>query len=134
MSEENNIRVSCKLENLAVIRGYLRKVLANLQIDELVRDQIVLAVDEVCANLIVHSNKADVTQHIELSLTVSQTPKGVLIELRESGEIFDYHNYKEPLLLGKKGLGIAFEPKQRTIIPPRDLVVDTVVLPPSILL
>lgn len=78
--------------------------------DEVELNQIVLAIDEICANLIIHSNKCD--ERKKLELRIAEENKAIKFELLDNGVPFDTTNYKEPDLeqyirRGKKGgLGI----------------------------
>lgn len=76
----------------------MRDQLSQLSLNEIQKNQIVLAVDEVCSNLIIHSNKNDESKTIKLSLSITRTPKGIAIELKENGIPFDYLQYHEPSL------------------------------------
>lgn len=98
MLESRSIVFPCDLKNLQSVRNFVRKELSKHLLTDLVKNQIVLAVDEVCANLIIHSNDQDSNQIIELNLAISQTPKGITIELTEKGKPFDYLKYTEPTI------------------------------------
>ena len=95
MSVKNDFTFSCKLSNLQKVRNYMRDQLSELNLTEIQKNQIVLAVDEVCSNLIIHSNKNDESQSIKLNLSILKTPKGISIELKENGIPFDYLQYNE---------------------------------------
>ena len=68
----------------------------SLHLSSIEINKVVLAIDEVCSNLIIHSNQLDKDKKINLSLKLIQTPKGIVIEFIESGIPFDYENYQEP--------------------------------------
>jgi serine/threonine-protein kinase RsbW len=58
---------------------------------------MVLAVDEVCSNLIIHSHKCNAGDAIELSIRNQAT--GVTFEIIDrAGTYFDLNNYKAPEL------------------------------------
>jgi serine/threonine-protein kinase RsbW len=61
---EDKLRVSCSIDNLKEIRSFVNKRLQELSVSELEINMIVLAVDEICANIIIHSNKSDINQHL----------------------------------------------------------------------
>ncbi len=74
-------------------------------------NQIVLAVDEICANLIIHANQEDPSKYI--SLAIHKQPSVLKFEITDNGVAFQKSNYKEPNIeehvkVGKKGgVGIA---------------------------
>jgi serine/threonine-protein kinase RsbW len=94
----NQITFSCNLENLQKVRDFVRQQLQSHNLTDLTKNQIVLAIDEVCANLIIHSNNQDKSQDIELSLQFIKTPQGIEVELKENGLPFDYLQYSEPTI------------------------------------
>lgn len=81
-----------------MVRDFVRAELLKAGTDENSKNQIVLAVDEICTNLIIHSNQNDSSKEIELSLNITESPKGVSIEFVENGIPFDYNSYQEPNL------------------------------------
>jgi serine/threonine-protein kinase RsbW len=74
-----------------------------------------LAVDEITANLIIHSNHEDDSKFV--NLTINNLGDTFLFEISDKGTSFDQGNYKEPDILdniriGKKGgVGIALVKK-----------------------
>ena len=56
---------------------------------------MVLAVDEVCTNLIIHSHKCNANDSIELS--IKNQKEGITFEIIDRGAMyFDFANYKNP--------------------------------------
>lgn len=82
-----------------------------LQLSDILMNQMVLAVDEICANLIIHANHEDPTKYIEL--TITEQKDMLRFEITDNGVAFNQSNYKEPdikehVRIGKKGgVGIA---------------------------
>ncbi|RNI26023.1 ATP-binding protein [Rufibacter latericius] len=107
----NKIRVSCDRKNLKVIRAFVTDTLAPAHLSEIILNQIILAVDEICANLIIHSNKEDSRKN--LCLTIFYNTQEIVIELEDNGIPFDQSNYKKPNILAKikdgekGGVGVA---------------------------
>lgn len=107
----NSIRVNCTKKNLKLIRDFVTQYLEQLSLSDVLMNQMVLAVDEICANLIIHANNEDPTKYIYL--TITEPNDGVQFEINDNGVAFTSHNYKEPDILehvriGKKGgVGIA---------------------------
>ena len=58
---------------------------------------MVLAVDEVCANLIIHANNCNSDEYLELVVDVEPKNKVVFI-IKDKGIGFDITRYKEPEL------------------------------------
>jgi serine/threonine-protein kinase RsbW len=107
----NKIRVSCDRKNLKVIRAFVTETLLPVHLSEIMLNQIILAVDEICANLIIHSNKEDSQKN--LCLTIRYDNQEIIFELEDNGTPFVQANYKEPnipdnIKEGKKGgVGVA---------------------------
>ncbi len=107
----NSIRVSCTKNNLKSIRSFVTEYLETLALSDVLMNQIVLAVDEICANLIIHANNEDPSKYIYL--TVTEPNNAVQFEIKDNGIAFKSSDYKEPDILehvrvGKKGgVGIA---------------------------
>ncbi|WP_187264161.1 ATP-binding protein [Pontibacter beigongshangensis] len=107
----NSIRVNCTKKNLKLIRDFVMEHLLTLELTDIQMNQIVLAVDEICANLIIHANSEDPTKYI--SLAISEHRDMVRFEITDRGLAFKRAEYKEPDLqehvrVGKKGgVGLA---------------------------
>jgi len=107
----NSIQISCSKTNLKTLRDFVTQYLSQYDLSEIILNQIVLAVDEIAANLIIHANKEDASKFLEL--TISRVDKQLLIEISDYGISFQRTNYKEPdieehIRIGKKGgVGIA---------------------------
>lgn len=54
----NSIRVNCTKKNLKLIRDFVTEYLRALALSDILMNQIVLAVDEICANLIIQDRKS----------------------------------------------------------------------------
>ena len=91
---KNNIKVSCSTKNLKEIRSFVCHTLQTLSVPEIEINMMVLAIDEVCANFIIHSNHCNENQHIELN--IQNDINGVSFEITDEGEPFDESSYKEP--------------------------------------
>ncbi|MCJ8163957.1 ATP-binding protein [Pontibacter sp. E15-1] len=108
----NSIRVNCTKKNLKLIRDFVTEYLHALSLSDILMNQIVLAVDEICANLIIHANHEDPSKHILLVIT-EERPGMLKFEISDEGLAFERTNYKEPdiqenIRNGKKGgVGIA---------------------------
>lgn len=75
------------------------ETLGQYTISDVDLNMLVLAVDEICANLIVHSyNTSDAADCIELHIKIEEH-KGITFDIVDrNNEGFNILNYKEPLL------------------------------------
>ncbi|ADR21844.1 hypothetical protein MATR_05230 [Marivirga tractuosa] len=89
-----NLKVYCEKTRLRDIRGFITEKLKAYVHDDLEINQMVLAVDEICANLIIHSNYCNANETINLEVSVEKD--GITFEISDEGEKFDINNYKEP--------------------------------------
>lgn len=89
-----NLKVYCEKTRLKDIRAFITERLSAYVHDELEINQMVLAVDEICANLIIHSNYCNANEAINLEIVVEKD--GITFEISDEGERFDFKQYKEP--------------------------------------
>ncbi len=105
-----NYKVPCQKKKLVDIRYFLNDVLKNHLDSEIDINSMVLAVDEVCANLMIHSHQCNPDKCIELFVHIENGE--IIFEIRDSGNGFNITNYKEPsireIITEKKkgGLGL----------------------------
>lgn len=106
----HQFKTSCRKEKLQEIRQFVTDVMGDIGLPESDAHKVILAVDEVCANLIIHSNKGKPDEQLELY--VEHDGNKVRFEIVDHGIGFDYTEYKEPNLKEiikskrKGGLGI----------------------------
>lgn len=107
----HNFKTPCRREELKEIRKFISDTLTDIGLSDIESNQVILAVDEVCANLIIHSNKCNPKEWLEIYIEEGAGKK-VIFEIVDYGEGFNYNNYKEPNLeeivrrRKKGGLGI----------------------------
>lgn len=89
-------KVSCQKQNLKKIRGFVTDVLEKYSIEEVQVNTIVLAIDEVCANLIIHSHNCDPNESIEINISANNND--YVFDIVEHGKGFDISKYDEPSL------------------------------------
>lgn len=89
-------KIPCKKEKLRDIRSFVKEVLDKHGLSEISISTLVLAIDEVCANLIIHSHSCNPKESIELEIKV--TDNDLIFNIIDSAEIFDINEYKEPSL------------------------------------
>jgi len=94
---EYKFKVPCTKSKLGEIRVFLQQVLSENSIPEVTVNALVLAVDEVCANLIIHSHNCNPEDHIELKVKVSENSE-ITFDIIDHGDGFNIGEYQEPLI------------------------------------
>jgi serine/threonine-protein kinase RsbW len=108
----NTIRISCNKKNLKVVRDFVSAYLNPFGLSAIVLNEIVLAVDEITANLIIHSNQQDESKFVRLAI-FQLAGDTLLFEITDKGISFNQANYTPPDIPGiirgggKGGVGIA---------------------------
>lgn len=90
-------KVPCKKEKLKEIRCFVQEVLKKHGLSEVDVSTLVLAIDEVCANLIIHSHCCNPKESIEVEINVDKE-KGLIFNIIDNAEMFDINEYQEPSL------------------------------------
>ena len=107
---EYKFKVSCSKNRLGDIRKFIKTVLEKHQVSDLEKNTIVLAVDEVCANLIIHSHNCNAHEQLELKVNIDN--KNITFDIIDNGIGFNIENYKEPSIVDivrqkrKGGIGL----------------------------
>ncbi len=73
----------CSKVNLRSIRSFITEQLEDVKLTRREKSQIVLAVDEACANAIIHGNKCDETKEIQISVETDSDK--IVIEIIDEG-------------------------------------------------
>ncbi|GHE53240.1 MULTISPECIES: ATP-binding protein [Roseivirga] len=95
---------------LRLMRKFVTDVLYSHNIPEIEVNMMVLAVDEVCANIIIHGLQSNPLESVRLNIKFEAS--GVWFEIVDKGDTFDIVNYNEPNLedlikkKNKGGIGI----------------------------
>ncbi len=92
-----SLNISCSKTNLITIREFVGNLLLSYNLGELEVHKIVLAVDEVCANLIIHSNNCNSSQSIQIGVDLNALNE-LVFTIRDQGESFNPSSYAEPSL------------------------------------
>jgi len=87
--------VICSKDQLKEVGLSVSRILRQYSISEVEINELVLAVDEVCANLIIHSHQCNADEFFELNIHVKKA-KGIIFEFIDSGKGFNITKYKEP--------------------------------------
>lgn len=107
---KHRITIYCQTTALSELREFLRNTLTMSVLTESEKLQITLAVEEVCANLIIHSHQCNAADHIDLEIKESENK--LVFEIKDQGAAFNLLDYEVPNLIKVKeekrkgGLGI----------------------------
>lgn len=106
----HELDLACEKTRLGELRSFLSGVLEPKGLSDIVQNQLILAVEEVCANLIIHSHGCNPNDTIKLRVT--DDSQKIIFEIYDSGEAFNILEYQTPDLSHvikekrKGGLGI----------------------------
>jgi serine/threonine-protein kinase RsbW len=93
---KRSFQIPCNTSHLKDARNFLNKVLKKTGLNETDQNAIVLAVDEVCANIIIHSECDN--KHI-IELNVEWKGNKLIFEIIDQGiSTFDINAYTGPEL------------------------------------
>ena len=81
---KSTLRIACSRSHLQQVRDFVRAYLNNRNLPEVTINQVVLAIDEVVANFIIHANEEDETQFLDLELAFAQHELNV--EIADNGD------------------------------------------------
>lgn len=104
-------KVGCSPENLRGIRDFIRGSLKNHGVSELDISEMVLAMDEMCSNLMIHAHQCNPDDLFELHIEAEKN-RPIVFEIIDDGTVFDINQFHEPELGNiihekrKGGLGI----------------------------
>lgn len=105
-----NYKVPCQKKKLVDIRFFISEVLKKHLDSEIDINSLVLAVDEICANLMIHSHQCNPSKCLELFVKIDE--EEIIFEIKDTGNGFNFKEYKEPsindIIIEKKkgGLGL----------------------------
>lgn len=86
---------SCSKDQLKGIRSFVNEALNNHGLSDIDISTLVLAIDEVCANLIIHSHQCDPSHNLDLIINVKPNV-GIAFDIVDQGIGFDINAYIEP--------------------------------------
>jgi serine/threonine-protein kinase RsbW len=90
-----DISVPCVKSNLQRIRKFVVDVLREQHLSEVEVHSLVLAVDEVCANLMIHANHCSPEHSIDVKIDITAKEK-VVFDILDRGYGFDIREHPEP--------------------------------------
>jgi serine/threonine-protein kinase RsbW len=103
--------VGCSIENLKGVRDFIRASLKKHGVPDLEISEVVLALDEMCSNLMIHAHHCNPNDLFELHIKIDNH-NPVVFEIIDDGTVFDINQFTEPGLDSiihekrKGGLGI----------------------------
>lgn len=92
-----NIQISCSKDSLKLVRQFVKDSLSGHGIDDVDMASMVLAMDEMCANLIIHSHHCNMDEYFEIEILVKEGDE-VRFKILDDHEIFDIETYTSPSL------------------------------------
>jgi serine/threonine-protein kinase RsbW len=92
--QKYKLRISSITDNLEVIRDFINKLAKKGGFNNEVADQIELAVDEACTNVIKHAYKFDKKRMIDISVCLD--PEKMEIVITDKGAGFDINKLTKP--------------------------------------
>lgn len=90
----SKLTIGCNKEELVRIRQFTSDMLDEHNVPDLQAHKLVLAVDEVCANLIIHANDCNPDSRIEFNIDFR--PKQIVFTFKDRGTGFDINEYESP--------------------------------------
>src|SRR5690606_27094062 len=116
----DELKIYCEKSRLSELRLFLSDILEDTPLTEINKNQVILAVEEVCANLIIHSHECNPKDFIQLDVTKDK--QKITFEIKDSGKGFNILEYKVPQLADvikekkKGGVGIILVKKIMDLI------------------
>lgn len=104
-------KVGCNIENLKGVRDFIRNALKVHGVPDLQISELVLALDEMCSNLMIHSHQCNPEELFEINIILEKGDL-VVFEIVDDNNSFDINQFAEPELGNlvhekrKGGLGI----------------------------
>lgn len=106
----HTFNIACQTSALSGLRNFIQLALTGVSLTEIEKHQVTLAVEEVCANLIIHSHGCNPKDSIQLDIKDSE--QKLIFEISDQGQAFNILTYEAPDLKKvmvekrKGGLGI----------------------------
>ena len=101
------LRIACSRQHLQQVRDFVRGYLSSRELPEIMVNQVVLAVDEVVANFMIHANGEDENQFLDLTLTLDN--QDLNVEIADHGNTIylpaphQSPDLRDYIRLGRKG-------------------------------
>lgn len=107
----HKITIPCHTSKLKDVRDFVSLSIKPLYLSEKDQFLLVLAVDEICANRILHSNQNDTSRQLEVE--IASEDDAVVFYIKDEGDFFDLTITESPSLphlvkeRRKGGLGLS---------------------------
>ena len=88
------LKVPSVTDNLYLIRDFIRMVAEKAGFNNEKQEQIALAVDEACTNVIKHAYKFNARRLIDIAIQIDR--QKIKITITDRGRGFDYSKLKDP--------------------------------------
>lgn len=79
---------------LRLMRKFVTKILHQHHVPDIETNMMVLAVDEVCANIIIHGHPSEKDDFVQINIEV--TAEGIWFEIVDKGATFNLMKHNEP--------------------------------------
>ncbi|MBK5279724.1 MAG: ATP-binding protein [Bacteroidia bacterium] len=84
--------IGCSLNNLKGIREFIRNSLNEQGIAEIEMNTMILALDEMCSNLMIHAHHCNPDHILELHIDVPEKGK-LIFEIIDDGNVFNINQF-----------------------------------------
>jgi serine/threonine-protein kinase RsbW len=92
---KHELKLYCEKSRSVGVKGIsFRRILNDSKLSEITKNQLILAVEEVCANLIIHSHGCNPKNSILLSVNFES--KKLIFEITDSGKAFNIIDHESP--------------------------------------
>ena len=108
---EHKYNIGCSIENLKGVRDFIRTTLKGYVVPDLQISEMVLALDEMCSNLMIHAHQCNPDDLFELHIHL-ENESTVIFDIVDDRAAFDINEFNAPDLGNlvhekrKGGLGI----------------------------
>ena len=108
---EYKYNIGCSIENLKGVRDFIRATLKGYGVPDLQISEMVLALDEMCSNLMIHAHQCNPEDLFELHIHL-ENESTVIFDIVDDRAAFDINEFNAPDLGNlvhekrKGGLGI----------------------------
>lgn len=92
--QKYNLKIPSITENLQMIREFVLKIAAKAGFNEETQEQIALAVDEACTNVIKHAHHHDAQRLMDIQIQTDINKMKIIIT--DKGRGFDITKLKDP--------------------------------------
>lgn len=93
----NKIKIARDPQNLKVVRDFVSTTLQGMSVPDPEINMMVLAVDEVCANRILHTPAGAVEAfNNNLELEIQNDNNNFTFLIRDTGDLYDINNHESP--------------------------------------